>query len=196
MASTPHGFELVLVAQRVHRLPEAQVVKSRQLTFTSQPFHRFTFPDGVVAFDIVDYFGRQNKKPAIDVCAVACGLLAEICHHIAGKLQRAKAPWRRHRGDRREPAFRLVESQQLLDVDVRDAITIGEEKIMIAKIFTDALDATARHRVQTRFDQDDLPVLRSSPMNIDHAGRDIYRDVAKMETIIDEEFLYQIALIA
>jgi hypothetical protein len=55
-----------LVAQRVHRMPEAFVPVGRELPFSRKAFHRFALPDSRVAFDVVEDVGLDDEEAAVD----------------------------------------------------------------------------------------------------------------------------------
>src|SRR5437867_2139642 len=50
----PEGLEQLLVAQRVHALPEPGVAKRLQLAVLGEIFERLAFPLRVVVFDVVE----------------------------------------------------------------------------------------------------------------------------------------------
>src|SRR5690606_40422026 len=66
LAAVPEPFEQLLVAQRVHRLPETVVAICGELSRGRQFLHRAALPDGVVAIDQLDHLLLEHEEPAVD----------------------------------------------------------------------------------------------------------------------------------
>src|SRR6516162_28289 len=79
----PYGFEVVLVAQRVHRLPVAIVNEGGELAIAGEAFQRLPFPKRCIAMDAVQCALLQHVKSAVDVTAVAGRLLDEARDAVA-----------------------------------------------------------------------------------------------------------------
>src|SRR4051812_44362786 len=73
----PKVFQELLLAQRVHRLPEAAVLVSGELAVAHQAFHRRALENRIVAFDVVEYRGLEDEESSVDQSAVSRGLLPE-----------------------------------------------------------------------------------------------------------------------
>src|SRR6266540_5850150 len=109
LARGPQLLQMVLVAQRVHRLPEAAMMKGAQFARVRKSRQRILLERSGVARDVFAHFGRKHKESAVDPLSVACGLFLEIddcrlLHH-----QRAPASGRLHGGQRCQLAMLLVE---------------------------------------------------------------------------------------
>ena len=83
LAGLPEILEMSLIAQRIHRLPEAVMEIDAELAVRGEPFHRLAFPDGRIALDIVADLGRQHEEAAVDPAAVAERLFLEPGDPIA-----------------------------------------------------------------------------------------------------------------
>src|SRR5439155_22501565 len=70
-------LELVLVSQRIHRLPETCVLVSAELAVAGQSHQRIAFPRCVIALNVVDCSRLKDEKPSVDPCSVAGWLLGE-----------------------------------------------------------------------------------------------------------------------
>src|ERR1700679_3425686 len=92
-AAFPQRIQMLLIAQRVHGLPEAPMHPRRQLPIRRQIFHRFLFPHRFVAFDQFQDAGIENEESAVDESALRRGLLLErddprILRHDAAETRR------------------------------------------------------------------------------------------------------------
>src|SRR6266481_2393378 len=56
----PQLFEMVLVTQGIHRMPEAFMPVGGELAFLGESSHGLLLPHGGVTVYIVEDFGRQN----------------------------------------------------------------------------------------------------------------------------------------
>src|SRR5687768_10233289 len=117
---------MVLVAQRVHRLPETAMSIGGEIAAARERLHRLALPERGVAIDEVDHPGREHEKTAVDPAAFAARLLLEARHAIAVDIERAEARRRLHRSDRGEDALRAVIRDELAAIDVRDAVAVRE----------------------------------------------------------------------
>src|SRR6185503_6216539 len=121
-ARRPQLLEVALVAQRVHRVPEAVVAVGRELPLGGEALHRLALPHRVIAVDVAADLGGQHEEAAVDPAAVAVRLLLEAAHALVLHLQGAEAPGRLHGRDRRERVLGAVEVDQLPDVDRGQAV--------------------------------------------------------------------------
>src|SRR3954463_4977213 len=120
---------MFFVALRVHWLPEAGVRKAGKLAFFGEPLKRSMLPDGIAAIDVVQHFGREDKKSSVDP-AFVLRLLAEACDFVALKYQRSEAGGRLHRSHCRQLSGFLVRLDQLADINVGKAVAVGEAKLL------------------------------------------------------------------
>src|SRR5687767_2538331 len=91
LARAPQVLEVVLVAQRVHRLPEAAMLVGAQLALAREALQRRRFPAGGVTLDVVDDRGLEHEEAAVDPAAVAHRLFLEAGHLGAVHAERAEA---------------------------------------------------------------------------------------------------------
>src|ERR1700712_2936953 len=104
----PELLEVVLVAQGIHRLPEAFVEKYLQLAVARQVLHRLSFPYGRVVCDVVEYFRRKHKKAAVDPAAIALRFFLEAGDLRPFEVECAETPGGLHCAKRGGAAVRLV----------------------------------------------------------------------------------------
>ena len=79
----------------------------------------------------------------------AQGLLPEIAHAAIRLLNnRAEATLGLYGGQGHKTPLLLVTTDQRINVDIADTITISEEERCIGQVFTSPSDATASHRVR------------------------------------------------
>src|SRR4029077_2007485 len=100
-SGAPELFELPLVAERVHRLPEPVVTIGGQLTFACEALERLLLPHGVVARNVVEDGGGEDEEAAVDPAAVPSRLLLKRIHLDVVELERPEAPRRADGGQRR-----------------------------------------------------------------------------------------------
>src|SRR4051812_5094615 len=62
LAGAPELLEVVLVAQRIHRLPEAEVLPGVELAVRGEALERRGFPAGRVALDVVDHARLEDEE--------------------------------------------------------------------------------------------------------------------------------------
>src|ERR1700733_11697705 len=99
VAACPVILKPILVAQRVHGLPESIVDIGHELTIVRQALERFAFPKRIVGRNAVDDARIEDKETAVDVCIVARRFLREMRDLAAVKLQSPIASRGRHRSD-------------------------------------------------------------------------------------------------
>src|ERR1700736_3683126 len=76
-AALPQRIQVLLVAQRIHGLPEAPMHPGGQLTVRSQIFHGFLFPNRIMAVDEFQHAGLENEDAAVDEAPFGGWLLLE-----------------------------------------------------------------------------------------------------------------------
>src|SRR5262245_25225342 len=180
-ARAPQLFEVVALAQRVHRLPEALVAVARKLTVPGERAHRLLLPDCLLALQIPADRGREHEKAAVGPRTIPARLLLELQHAVAIDLQRAEAPRRLHRGYRcRRPPL-AVKCDQRRDVHVADAVAVGEAEVLLAHIGQNALQASPRHRSLARVDERNVPGLGLGAVDLHVALRQVEGDVAGVQ---------------
>ena len=77
----PEFIQLLLVSQRIHRLPEIVVVIRMETLLTGQLLQRFAFPHdcGIIGYGC-QYFRREYKEATIDPAAIPGRLLLKSAH--------------------------------------------------------------------------------------------------------------------
>src|SRR5664279_1403678 len=101
---------------------------------TRAPAHRALLPDGVRAVDVAPDVGRQHEEAAVGPAAVAARLLLELAHARALDVERAEATRRLHGGDRRAGPLFAMEGHERRDVDVGEAVAVGEAEVLVAHV--------------------------------------------------------------
>jgi hypothetical protein len=158
--------------------------------------HRFALEHRVVAIDHVEDAGRQHEKAAVDPRAVGRRLLMEGVHLAVRDLERAEAGRRAHGGDRRQPPVGAVEPDQVLDVDLRDAVAIGHAEGLVAEIVAQAPQPAAGLSLQASVHQRHAPGLRAADMGRDIVLRIVEGHVGHVQPVVREELLDHVALVA
>ncbi len=173
------------------------MVEGVHLAFAGQCLHRLFFPGGAVVGDVVDHLGREHEVAAVDPVAVALRLFLEADDALAVDVDRAEAPGRLHRGHGGQLAVFLVEGERGADVDVGDAVAIGEaECFIVLDVLAHALQAAAGQRVGAGVDQRDFPRLGMALVHFHAVLLQVEGDVRGMQEIVGEEFLDDVAAIA
>src|SRR6185437_762031 len=140
LAGYPELFQHCLVAQGVHRLPETAMLERHHLPHGCQADDGRAFKAAVVAVDKIENARRQNEKAAVDHAAVAGRFLGERYHLIPVTFERAVAAGWPHRRDRSQLAVTTVVLDGRANIDITDAVAIGEAKrLLIFYIRGDAL---------------------------------------------------------
>src|SRR5687768_15417748 len=82
-AALPELFEQLPLAHGVHGLPESLVAKGHQLSIRGELLQRVSFPDRVIALDVVERCRLEHEESAIDPPAFRLRLLGEFDHAVA-----------------------------------------------------------------------------------------------------------------
>src|SRR6476659_8436035 len=144
LAGCPEFFQHGLVAQSIHCVPEAPMLKLHHLSHGREPDDRRTFPTAVIAFDEIETARGQNEKAAIDQATVAARLFDERRHRIPLTLQRPIAAGGTHRRDSRKLAVLEVEFDGRANIQIAQSISVGEtEGLFVLYIGRDAFEPTA-----------------------------------------------------
>jgi hypothetical protein len=195
--AAPQGFEVLLVAKRVHRLPEAAMLEGHQLAVAGEVAQRLLLPDRHVVLDAVQNFRREHEEAGVDRAAVAFRLFEETGDPVPLHVERAEPARRHRRGQRRLAAMGAVESDQSRDVDIADAVAIGHaEGVLVAQVIGDAQQAPAGHRSIAGVDQRHLPGFGAPLVHLHPVLAHMEGDVGHVQEVIVEILLDHIALIA
>ena len=151
---------MVLVAQRIHRLPEAAVMKCAQLIVLGKPLQRILLERRRVARNVFAHLRRQHEEAAVDPLPVACRLLLEIDNRIASITSEPKRPAGCTAVSVASRPCCLWNSIDRGDIDIGHAIAIGQaERFLIADVRKNPLDAAAGLRLAAGVDQSHAPRL-------------------------------------
>src|SRR6185437_10109744 len=97
------------------------------------PLQRIALPDRVVSSDVVNGFALEHEVSSVDPFLHCLGLFMEASDRVPFESKAPEALRRMHRGNRREFSVRAMESQQILNVNISDAVSIGEHKRLIGR---------------------------------------------------------------
>src|SRR5262245_21674700 len=141
VAALPQPVQVLQVAQRVHALPEVAVLVGHELAFLRERLERLELEVRRVAGDEVERSRLEDEEAAVDPRVALQALLGELLHAVALEREAAEARGRAHGGDGRELAVRLVERDELVEVDIADAVAVGAEERAVAQVRAEALEA-------------------------------------------------------
>src|SRR5687767_15563909 len=102
---------MTLVAERVHRLPEALVLEEREFAVAREPRQRLVLPDRVVPVEVAPDLRCEHEEATVDPTSVPARLLAEAPHAVALDFEGPEAARGLHRCDGRERALLSVEGE-------------------------------------------------------------------------------------
>ena len=86
-----------------------------------------------VARDDVEYSRLEHEEASIDPTRADLRLLGEALDTIALELELAKTGGRTYRGHRGQLPVSAVKGKQLAEIDVGDAVTVGEHEAAVAQ---------------------------------------------------------------
>ena len=205
MASGPQLLKLGAIAQRVHGAPEAGVTPGPEFAAVGQFSQGLEFPDGLIPVDQIQHGRIEHEEARIDPVAITITgrLLGKPRHHIAvhrggaiPKAQAAVAAWGLHGGNRGETTVAVVIGDQGTDVDIADAIAVGEAERLPAKVMGHPPQAATGGRGFTGVHQGDPPGFGLAAMHLHRAGGQIEAHIAAMQGVVREVLLDHIPLVA
>ena len=101
----------------------------------------------VAALQVVEHAAVQYEVAAVDPGVTRRRLLGELTHAVAAEGKLAKTTDRVDSGQGRDAAAGAVELQQITDVDVRHAVSIGQQEVLIVTdVLLDPRQSAAGHR--------------------------------------------------
>src|SRR5215510_3742279 len=152
--------------------------KSHQLTIFRQHFHGSTFPDRIIAFDVVECLAIQYKVDSADPAVAAFGLFIEFQHLVAFEADSSKTGGGTNSCDGRSPSVGFVKPNETGNIKIRQAITVGEqESFFLCEPFLQSLNPATGLCVQACVYQMDLPVRLSAILKRRFAGGEIEGNV-------------------
>src|ERR1700733_1548894 len=167
-----------LVAKRIHRLPETEVAVGTQLRIPGKRLERRRLPRRLVAFDPVNDFWVEHKEAAIYVRIVTGRFFHEGLYSRAVDLKCAVTSRRPHRSYGRQLSMVAMKSDCGLDIDIREAIAIGEaERLLWIEIAAYPLESTTGQRHLPGIHECDPPRLDAALMISNAVLRGIDGDI-------------------
>src|SRR3712207_3393860 len=145
------------------------MVVDGELILRNELAHRVLLPNRVIALDKVEDTRLKDEKPAVDEMTIRSGLFSEAfdARLVGGNVERSEAAGlsdSRNSGQRGLLAMKLNECR---NVDVANAVAVGQAERFVADVLANALDASACHGVQPRIDEGDTPWLGGRMMDFD-----------------------------
>lgn len=198
LALVPESVEKLELTIGIHRKEESVVAIDHELTFGGQSFQGLAFENALVGIEVVEDTGTKNKVAGAGP-TVGLGLLGESGDaSVVGDGEHSKARGRLHGSDGCQSTVRAMEFEKLADVDISDAITIGDHERVAINVSLDSLDPAAGHRLLTGIRQCDLEILLVMSVEIVDAGlaSQVNREVIIHGFIIQKILLNHLASIA
>src|SRR3954468_9314731 len=117
----PHLVEHGRFAVRVHRLPEAVVTVRDELTLPRETFERLRLEHRLVG-EVLEHLRFEHEETGIHI-SVGLRLLTEpLDNTLLTEIHDAETRQRADGRDGREPPVRAVETNEVADVDVGEAV--------------------------------------------------------------------------
>ena len=163
-----------------------------------EPLQRLVLEERVVARDVVEHAGLEHEEAAVHPGAVAGRLLGERGHRRCSSSSSSapKRPSGLHGGHRRQAPVGAMKGEQRRDVDVGDAVAVGQQERLVAEILGHALHAPAGLRVGAGVDQRHAPGLDLAVVDLDRPAPEVERDVGAVQEVVGEVLLDDVALVA
>src|SRR3546814_9316811 len=154
-----------------------------ELALGGERLERRAFPGGGIAVDVVDRLGLDDEEAAVDVADVLVRLLAEGADAVRSghQVEHAETARRPYGGQGGQRAAAAMERELPGDVDVGDAVAIGETEGIAVEIGPDALDPPPRHRSLAGVDQRYTPGLEAVAMGFPRPVVQVAGDVGSTE---------------
>ena len=159
-------------------------------------FESVALQAGIISLEIVEDFRLEDQEPAVDPAFADLGFLGEFRHEVAIKDEAAKARWRTDSGDGGDSAMGTVKLKQLLQVQVTDAISVGEHEGIALKTLLQPSYAPTGVRFLTGISQMNNPIVSQRLVPVDLSRGQVEAQAAAEIRVIDEEALYDIAPIS
>ncbi len=113
--------------------------------------------EDALVVEVVEDTGLEHEEATVHV-VVGEWLLAELLDcAILGHVHDTEARQRPDRGDGCEPPMGFMEVEQCRDVDIGEAVAIGDHEAFVADVVLDPLDATTGHGGLARVGDGHLP---------------------------------------
>ena len=104
-----------------------------QLPVLRQSLQRFSFPLCVVTVNVIEHTRLKNKKCAVDPSRSGLRLFRELCHLVVIQLNVTKTRRRSNSRQCSQLAVRAMESQQIVQIQIRNPIPQVSIKVPLPK---------------------------------------------------------------
>ena len=154
--------------------------------------------EDALGVEVVEDLRLEDEEAAVDV-VVGEGLLAEALDGaVVVHVHDPEARQRADRGHGGEAAVRLVERQQRREVDVGQAVAVGDHAPLVADVLLDPLHAPTRHGALAGVGHGDLPAVLLVRAVVGQLGRLAEPDgeVVGAALVVEEEVLDHLAPVA
>jgi len=139
----------------------------------------------------------EHEEASVDVAVRRVGLLGEAAHARTVDRELAEPARRADARDRGELAVLLVERDRLRHVDVRQAVTVGEQEVRRLEVLRDAGEPRAGHRLGAGVHAGDAPVAPGRAVVVDPVrGRQVDREVGLHRREVEEVALDRVGHVA
>ena len=198
LPAVPELLQDGFVSKGIHILPVAPVVVDSELIFGNELAHRLLLPNRVIAFDEVEDTRLEDEKPSVDEVAVRSGLLPETfdARLIRGNIERSKATRLSNSCNGSQRGLLAVKLNERGNVEIADAVAIGQAESFVAYVLANTLDASTRHGVQTGIDKGDTPRLGGCMMYLNRIVAQVDREIGVPLEVFQEVFLQEMAFVA
>jgi hypothetical protein len=192
----PKLIQVLLIPQRIHRLPESPMKESVHLILRHQPFNRFPLEHLRIVRHRVDRPRLQHKESSIDPPAFIRRLLLERINLGILQPQRPKPSHRLHTRQRHRLPMRLMELDGFADIHIRHPIPIRHaERLARIEVFPHLPQPPTRPRRIPRIHQRHPPGLRNRVMHRHLVRPHIERHIRHMHKVVRKELLDDISLV-
>jgi hypothetical protein len=168
-----------------------------ELAVVRQPLDGIALPDGVVAVDVVDRPGVEHEVAAVDPPLAHLRLLVELDDLVPLEVDAAEARRGAHGGHGGELAVRAVKAEERVEVDVGDAVPVGEEeRLRRIEPAAQALQAPAGLRVEPGLDEVHLPPRLVAFVDDGLPAGEVDGEIVVERIEIEEVLLHDLGLVA
>src|SRR3569833_926541 len=167
-----------------------------QLSRGRQVVHRSVLEHLFGSADEIKHAGFQNEKSAIDPALAGLWLFGNFRDPVTVEFDMAIASWRAHRGHGGQFPVAAMEGQQLIEIDVRNAVPPRQHERGLPEPWRHIFDAAARARLQARLPPPAGPARRRCIMAPDRAGAGIDGHVSAQDTKIVEPAFDEFAFVS
>src|SRR5690606_20852515 len=117
---------MVLVAERVHRVPEAIMLEGHQFTLLRESDQRLGLEAGGIPLDQIDTCRGKDEETPIDEAAIAARLCRKAGDAGPPALESTVASRRPYCRDGGVATMSAMKCDFRADIDIGEAISIGE----------------------------------------------------------------------